>query len=78
MGDTEQRSQATEDAVVRVVQRIAAVPASEWDACAGGADSSGKIGHPDNPFISHAFLHALEESGSATRTTGWLPQHLLL
>ena len=78
MGDTEQRSQATEDAVVRVVQRIAAVPASEWDACAGGTDSNGKIRRPDNPFISHAFLHALEESGSATRTTGWLPQHLLL
>lgn len=75
MGDIEQRSQATEDAVVRVVQRIAAVPASEWDAC---ADSSGKTGRPDNPFISHAFLHALEESSSATRTTGWLPHHLLL
>ena len=33
---------------------------------------------PINPFISHAFLKALEDSGSATRETGWLPQHLLL
>ena len=33
---------------------------------------------PANPFISHDFLHALEESGSATRETGWLPQHLVL
>ena len=33
---------------------------------------------PDfNPFISHEFLLALEASGSATRTTGWLPQHLV-
>ena len=78
MGDIEQRQQGEEDgAVVRVVPRIAAVPAAEWDACARGADSSGKT-CPANPFISHAFLHALEESGSATRGTGWLPQHLVL
>ncbi len=52
---------------VKVVSRIAEVPAAEWDACAG-----------DNPFVSHAFLSALEESGSATAETGWLPQHLVL
>lgn len=52
---------------VKVVSRIAEVPAAEWDACAG-----------DNPFVSHAFLNALEESGSATAETGWLPQHLVL
>jgi uncharacterized protein len=43
-----------------------------------GADSRGNAARPDNPFISQAFLHALEESGSATRATGWLPQHLVL
>jgi len=53
---------------VRVVARLAEVPAAEWDACAGG----------DNPFLSHAFLEALEASGSATAETGWLPQHLLV
>jgi predicted N-acyltransferase len=78
MGDIERRQQGEEGgAVVRVVPRIAAVPAAEWDACARGVDSSGKT-CPANPFISHAFLHALEESGSATRGTGWLPQHLVL
>ena len=30
-----------------------------------------------NPFISHAFLSALEASGSATARTGWQPQHLV-
>ncbi len=30
-----------------------------------------------NPFISHAFLQALEASGSATARTGWQPQHLV-
>jgi uncharacterized protein len=53
---------------VRVVEDLAEVPVASWDACAG----------PDNPFVCHAFLQALEESGSATRETGWLPQHLLL
>ena len=53
---------------VKVVPGIAAIPAAEWDACAGA----------DNPFLSHAFLEALEGSGSATAETGWLPQHLAL
>jgi uncharacterized protein len=53
---------------IRVIDRIAEIPASSWDACAG----------PDNPFLSHAFLDALEASGSATARTGWLPQHLAL
>jgi uncharacterized protein len=47
---------------------IAEIPAAEWDACAGDA----------NPFVGHAFLRALEESGSATARTGWLPQHAAL
>jgi predicted N-acyltransferase len=53
---------------IQVISRIAELPAAEWDACAG----------PDNPFVSHAFLCALEESGSATAETGWLPQHLAM
>jgi hypothetical protein len=53
---------------VRIVEQLAQVPAAQWDACAG----------VDNPFVSHAFLQALEESGSVTSETGWLPQHLLL
>ena len=53
---------------VKVVPRLADIPAAQWDACAG----------PDNPFLSHAFLEALEASGSATAESGWLPQHLAL
>src|SRR5882757_4095074 len=53
---------------IRIIDRIAEIPADSWDACAGA----------DNPFLSHAFLDALEESGSATAETGWLPQHLAL
>ncbi len=35
-------------------------------------------GKPDNPFLDHAFFLALEQSGCATRRTGWLPQHILI
>jgi uncharacterized protein len=68
------KEQGAQDAVVRIAGRIADVPADDWDACARGESTSKK---PPNPFVSHAFLRALEESGSAARETGWLPQHLL-
>lgn len=48
--------------------RISEIAAADWDACAGGG----------NPFVSHAFLQALEDSGSASARTGWLPQHAVL
>jgi predicted N-acyltransferase len=48
--------------------RIAEIPTDEWNACAGA----------DNPFVSHAFLSALEDSGSVTPERGWLPQHAAL
>jgi len=32
----------------------------------------------DNPFIIHAFLSSLEESGAASARTGWLGRHLLV
>jgi len=69
---------ADKPVVVRIASRIDDIPASEWDACARGDESGGTTKRPANPFVSHAFLKALEESSSATRKTGWLPQHLLL
>jgi predicted N-acyltransferase len=33
---------------------------------------------PDNPFIRHAFLSSLEESGSAVTRTGWQAVHVLV
>ncbi len=53
-------------------QRISDIQAADWDACAGTLDGTG------NPFVSHAFLSALEDSGSASNRTGWLPQHAAL
>ena len=57
-----------EQITVKVVAHISEVDADGWDACAGGR----------NPFVSHAFLSALEESGSVTARTGWQPQHLVV
>ena len=57
-----------EAVTVRVLEGIDEVPAAAWDACAGTA----------NPFVSHAFLRALEDSGSARPETGWRPQHLVI
>jgi len=47
---------------------ISEIDPAIWDACAGSA----------NPFISHAFLAALEDSGSVSPRTGWLPRHAAL
>lgn len=52
----------------RTVAGIAEVGAEAWDACAGTA----------NPFVRHAFLRALEDSGSVGPGTGWTPLHLVL
>ncbi|MCZ0962881.1 GNAT family N-acetyltransferase [Paracoccus benzoatiresistens] len=46
---------------------IAAIPADTWDALGDG-----------NPFTTHRFLLALEESGSVGRGTGWQPLHVTL
>ena len=55
-----------EPITVKVVERIADIPAQAWDACAGA----------DDPFLSHAFLNALEESGCVSADSGWLPRHI--
>lgn len=53
---------------LRSVEGIAKVDPAAWDACAG----------PDNPFLLHGFLSAMEESGSASPKSGWRPAHLLV
>ena len=64
---------------LRIAARLRDVAADAWDACAeGDAAPAADAPCPTNPFISHVFLTALEESGSAARATGWLPHHLLL
>lgn len=53
---------------IEIYDRIADISSIDWNACAG----------LDNPFVQHAFLNALEISGSVTPETGWLAQHVLV
>ena len=53
---------------VRSIRTIDSVSAEAWDICAG----------VDNPFCTHAFLSAMEDSGSAVPASGWTPHHLLI
>src|SRR5687768_10313962 len=52
-----------EPIVARIARGVSTFAAEDWDRCAGA----------DDPFLSHAFLSALEESGSAVAATGWQP-----
>ena len=52
-----------------ILTRIADISAADWDAL---------IPSGNHPFLSHRFLLAMEESGSATSATGWTPRHIWL
>jgi hypothetical protein len=56
------------EVAARVEEGIARIDAAQWDACAGDG----------NPFLSHAFLSALEESGSVGKGSGWQPLPILI
>jgi len=59
---------AEADLTARIAASVGSLPAADWDALAG----------PDNPFVSHAFLTALEDSGSVGPGTGWTPAPLVI
>src|SRR5262245_6368419 len=52
---------------VEWLSSIDAIDAAHWDALLPNA----------YPFLTHAFLAALERSGAATHKSGWTPQHLV-
>ncbi|MGD1924195.1 MAG: GNAT family N-acetyltransferase [Paracoccaceae bacterium] len=60
---------------VRAIQSLNDISQAEWDACAAPECRDG--GRPKYPFQTHAFLKALEDSGSATPRTGWAPHHVV-
>ena len=55
-----------------VLKGIRDIEAADWNQCANPQDCS------YNPFIDHAFLLSLEESGSVSVKTGWQPCHIAL
>jgi uncharacterized protein len=65
---------------IRIATSIREINAAQWDACANPALALLADGSDErfNPFISHAFLAALEDSGSVGRKSGWIPTHVLV
>ena len=62
---------------IRVIASLSQIEPKVWDQLIPRRSSDGTV-LAANPFVTHAFLYALEESGSACAETGWLAQHLLL
>lgn len=50
----------------RTVQAIGDIAAADWD----------RLNPTANPFLRHAFLKALEDTGCVGRDSGWLPMHI--
>src|SRR5262249_35428016 len=66
LGQVDPMSERPARLTLRVVGGVREVEPAAWDALVGDG----------SPFLEWAWLSALEESGSAARRNGWLPQHL--
>jgi uncharacterized protein len=56
------------EVLAQIAEGVSAVDPSQWDALNPSA----------NPFVSHAFLAALEQSGSVGQGSGWSPAPILI
>ena len=65
----------TPDIEISAHGSLADISAEEWDACACPEAADG--GRPRDPFTTHRFLEALEDSGSVGTGTGWQPRYLV-
>ncbi len=50
-----------------LIDDLSAIAPEAWQALAG-----------EQPMLSHAFLHALHDSGCASEATGWAPRYLIM
>ncbi len=62
---------------IRQVASLEAIPAQDWDACANPPFAREGVSERFNPFLSHAFLSALEATGCVGRGAGWRPAHMV-
>ncbi|MCI0598949.1 MAG: GNAT family N-acetyltransferase, partial [Beijerinckiaceae bacterium] len=66
---------------VHAAQSMREIDAAQWDACANpqaNADLPAAEGERFNPFLTHAFLAALESSKSVGPRSGWIPAHIVV
>ncbi|MDG1181387.1 MAG: GNAT family N-acetyltransferase [Tateyamaria sp.] len=59
---------------IRVLSSLKEIAADVWDSCACPEAVEGA--RPNDPFTTHRFLKALEDSNSVGPGTGWQPQYL--
>jgi predicted N-acyltransferase len=59
-------SEPGEEYELRILRSVREIPAAEWDAL---------LGPESSPFVEHAWLELLEETGCVGDDTGWLPLH---
>lgn len=72
MDGTEQQNETLIE--VRAHESLTQIAPSDWDACACPDATDG--GPPTDPFTTHRFLLALEQSGSIGPGTGWQARYL--
>ena len=58
----------TDGVTAELLSKVSDIPADQWDA----------LNPRGNPFVAHAFLAALEESGSVGPGTGWSPAPIMI
>ena len=58
----------TDGVTAELLSKVSDIPADQWDA----------LNPRGNPFLAHAFLAALEESGSVGPGTGWSPAPIMI
>ena len=58
---------------VEIISSLSEIGESDWDSCACPEAVSGRA---LDPFTTHRFLQALEDSGSVGSGTGWEPYYL--
>ena len=68
---------------VRIADSLEGIPAAQWDALANPPAGPEALAGAEpqetyNPFVSHAFLSALEDSGCVGGRSGWQPAHVLI
>lgn len=68
------RAMSNDNLTIETHDRISAIDAEDWDRCACPEARDG--GRPLDPFTTHRFLAALEDSGSVGTSTGWQPLYL--
>ena len=65
---------SAQEVEITIIGSLSEIDAEDWDACA--CPEAAEAGRPNDPFTTHRFLKALEDSGSVGAGTGWQPQYL--